>query len=257
MSDELRAARERLGALLPAFADPSRPVVIEPTGGPENFAADLRAILAALDAQAPELPETVYKAVERVLDECSAWIARPDAECTRKVAMAAGIAWSLHAPHDLDAQAQREGEPALPDGEPGLNYKMSDETRAKLDAQADAQRASAAAFLNRPGDFIVGDAQPDARALAVSVEQGGPSRDHAQTFRFALEQIKGVSDTLERLAFSMPAPNEFTPQFVMLAHGLRRIGNEVRFALSSAEQVERDSSRDEHNQTPTEEEAGG
>lgn len=37
-------------------------------------------------------PETVYKAVERVLDENSAWIARPNDEVTRQIALAATFA---------------------------------------------------------------------------------------------------------------------------------------------------------------------
>ena len=37
-------------------------------------------------------PETVYAAVERILDEHSAWIARPSPEVTRAVALAATIA---------------------------------------------------------------------------------------------------------------------------------------------------------------------
>lgn len=45
-----------------------------------------------------EIPETVYRAVERVLDEHSAWIARPNDDVTKAVALAAGIAWSLHSP---------------------------------------------------------------------------------------------------------------------------------------------------------------
>jgi hypothetical protein len=57
--------------------------------------------LTEAQPQPPDVPETIYKAVERVLDENSAWIARPNADVTRKVAMAAGIAWSLHAPYDL------------------------------------------------------------------------------------------------------------------------------------------------------------
>ena len=77
-------------------------------------ANSIRLADAALAAIQPppgdgEPPETVYKAVERVLDENSAWIARPNAEVTKKVALAAGIAWSLHAPH----------EPNFADAEPG------------------------------------------------------------------------------------------------------------------------------------------
>lgn len=40
----------------------------------------------------PEVPEPVYKQVEAILDEHSAWVARPNAEVTRKVALAATIA---------------------------------------------------------------------------------------------------------------------------------------------------------------------
>lgn len=44
---------------------------------------------------AVEVPVTVYKAVERVLDEHSAWIARPNPEVTKAVALAAGIAFYI------------------------------------------------------------------------------------------------------------------------------------------------------------------
>lgn len=40
----------------------------------------------------PVVPEPVYKAVERILDEHSAWIARPNDKVTEKVALAAVIA---------------------------------------------------------------------------------------------------------------------------------------------------------------------
>lgn len=49
----------------------------------------LAEIVAAADKGSP-----IYDAVERILDEKSAWIARPSAEVTRAIAMAAGIAWS-------------------------------------------------------------------------------------------------------------------------------------------------------------------
>lgn len=39
-----------------------------------------------------QIPEPVYKAVERILDEHSAWIARPSPEVTKAVALAATIA---------------------------------------------------------------------------------------------------------------------------------------------------------------------
>lgn len=67
-----------------------------------------KAATALREAVEQQPPETVYKAVERALDECSAWIARPDAECTRKVAMAAGIAWSLHLPPPAHSVTREE-----------------------------------------------------------------------------------------------------------------------------------------------------
>ena len=48
----------------------------------------LKAIVDAADKGSP-----IYAAVERILDEKSAWIARPSAEVTRSIAMATGIAW--------------------------------------------------------------------------------------------------------------------------------------------------------------------
>lgn len=50
--------------------------------------------------QAQEPPEPIIKAVERALDECSAWIARPSPEVTKRVATAAGIAALLHLQYD-------------------------------------------------------------------------------------------------------------------------------------------------------------
>lgn len=47
-----------------------------------------------------QIPTTIYSAVERVLDEHSAWIARPNPEVTKAVALAAGIAWSLYTEND-------------------------------------------------------------------------------------------------------------------------------------------------------------
>lgn len=64
---------------------------------------------------APEVPETVYKAVERVLDEHSAWIARPSNEVTKAVALAAGIAWSLQAaPETLPPCMEPDGGSCCP-----------------------------------------------------------------------------------------------------------------------------------------------
>ena len=49
---------------------------------------DWEAVVAMLSA----VPEPFYKTVERILDENSAWIARPNREVTEKVALAAFIA---------------------------------------------------------------------------------------------------------------------------------------------------------------------
>lgn len=44
----------------------------------------------------PAVPEPVYRAVERILDEQSAWIARPNDEVTRQIALAATMAaWAI------------------------------------------------------------------------------------------------------------------------------------------------------------------
>lgn len=53
---------------------------------------EARALLSAADKGHP-----IESAVERVLDEHSAWIARPSQDVTRAVALAAGIAW-MYAP---------------------------------------------------------------------------------------------------------------------------------------------------------------
>jgi len=49
----------------------------------------------ALIAALPHLPgyqESIVRAVERILDECSAWVARPNPDVTMRIALAAGIA---------------------------------------------------------------------------------------------------------------------------------------------------------------------
>jgi hypothetical protein len=53
------------------------------------------------------LPEPVYKAVERILDEHSAWIARPNTEVTRAVAFAAVVA-AHKVLHEIAQQDQRD-----------------------------------------------------------------------------------------------------------------------------------------------------
>ena len=49
---------------------------------------EARAVLAAADKGTP-----IYRAVERVLDEHSAWIADPREDVTKAIALAAGVAW--------------------------------------------------------------------------------------------------------------------------------------------------------------------
>ena len=55
-----------------------------------------KAIIAAADRGTP-----IYKAVQRILDEQSAWIARPNDDCTYAIALAAGIAWTIHYPVEV------------------------------------------------------------------------------------------------------------------------------------------------------------
>jgi len=61
--------------------------------------ADLAALLAAYDARGAEIERLralatvpLLQTIERILDEHSAWIARPDHDVARAVALAAGIA---------------------------------------------------------------------------------------------------------------------------------------------------------------------
>lgn len=60
--------------------------------GMERERGEARSLLSAADKGHP-----IQSAVERVLDEHSAWIARPSQDVTRAVALAAGIAW-MYAP---------------------------------------------------------------------------------------------------------------------------------------------------------------
>lgn len=61
---------------------------------------------------APAVAEPVYKAVERILDENSAWIARPSDEVTQRVALAATIA----AHTILSSEAEPAPAVAVPEG---------------------------------------------------------------------------------------------------------------------------------------------
>ncbi len=55
-----------------------------------------------------EIPQTVYEAVERVLDEESAWIARPSPSVTRRVALSATIACSVAWNESFENAVRRE-----------------------------------------------------------------------------------------------------------------------------------------------------
>lgn len=55
--------------------------------------AAARRILSAADKGSP-----IYIAVQRVLDENSAWIAAPNPEVVKQIALAAGIAWMVAEP---------------------------------------------------------------------------------------------------------------------------------------------------------------
>lgn len=60
---------------------------------------EARAILNSAERGSP-----IYKAIERVLDEHSAWIARPNHVATKAIALAAGVAWSLASKDALGAE---------------------------------------------------------------------------------------------------------------------------------------------------------
>ena len=59
----------------------------------------LRHVVNAADKGSP-----IYKAIERALDEHSAWIARPNADVTRAIALAAGVAWMAAEPIDQNLE---------------------------------------------------------------------------------------------------------------------------------------------------------
>lgn len=59
----------------------------------------LRRVVNAADKGSP-----IYRAIERALDEHSAWIARPNADVTRAIALAAGVAWMAAEPIDQNLE---------------------------------------------------------------------------------------------------------------------------------------------------------
>jgi hypothetical protein len=79
----LRAIAEKPSALTKEHADWLRAL---------DKAADGLLTLAEHGLAATTVPDPVYKAVERILDENSAWIARPNDEVTKRVAFTAVVA---------------------------------------------------------------------------------------------------------------------------------------------------------------------
>lgn len=59
----------------------------------------LRRVVNAADKGSP-----IYRAIERALDEHSAWIARPSPDVTRAIALAAGVAWMAAEPIDQNLE---------------------------------------------------------------------------------------------------------------------------------------------------------
>jgi hypothetical protein len=52
-------------------------------------------------------------------------------------------------------------------------------------------------------------------------EELDPHGECSAEIRRLQEVIKAYADQVERLAFRMPPPNPYTPDFVMLANGMR------------------------------------
>lgn len=76
-----------------------------------------------------DIPDTIYQAVERVLDEHSAWIARPSSDVTRAIALAAGVAWSLHNSTATDAPYEAGFRDALSIAGKKIDDAIKDSTR--------------------------------------------------------------------------------------------------------------------------------
>lgn len=95
---------------------------------------------APAEPSAPVAPEPVIKAIERALDECSAWIARPSPDVTRQVAIAAGIAWQANMNHEANR---------VPDLEDRI---------AALEAEERALREGLRPFSDAVDDLDEGDA---------------------------------------------------------------------------------------------------
>jgi len=107
-------------------------------------------------AMSAGVPTTVYAAVERVLDEHSAWIARPSPEVTKAVAIAAGIAWSLRTDEirrgeEVGWVIEREdSEPSRPMYFTGKNWDYDNLKAVRFAREQDAQTMARYMFPGEP-----------------------------------------------------------------------------------------------------------
>lgn len=112
------------------------------------------AILAAADKGTP-----IYKAVERVLDEHSAWIARPNEAVTKSIALAVGAVW----------MAAEKVDPNLVEMDRALAVARADADRLR------AILSDAVALYGRPGGpwNIPSDPGGWLGRARAALEQGG------------------------------------------------------------------------------------
>jgi len=103
-----------------------------------------------------EVPTTVYAAVERVLDEHSAWIARPSPDVTKAVAIAAGIAWSLRSDEIRRGEEtgwvieREDSEPSRPMYFTGKNWDYDNLKAVRFAREKDAQTLARYMFPGEP-----------------------------------------------------------------------------------------------------------
>lgn len=94
---EIEKLREELNAITIRYSES----IYEQDGlRAEN--SRLGEIISAADKGSP-----VYEAVKRILDEKSTWVAPPNDEVTKAIALAAGIAWSIHFPTEVTVSMNR------------------------------------------------------------------------------------------------------------------------------------------------------
>lgn len=184
MTDDTKALVERLRERAHAARDEKTATGIcdalhfeEAADAIERLTRELdeaRAVIAAADKGSP-----IYKAVERILDDQSAWIVRPNADVTKAIALAAGVAWmaaekidpgldemdrSLSEAHAALAAAQAE------------NARLREATTATIAAIAQLQHAFGA-----PGDYGYNTPRGDALFALYRAQyslDGGRADDH-------------------------------------------------------------------------------